>query len=109
LHEIFFSEFPIIFYEWIARIAEKKTCFRKDQTTIWNTVSINQLKSVRKSISRVVDYWFDNILGGYITEFTVDTVKSYSVAERDFFKRPRGKYINSLNLWTKMLLCENVS
>ena len=56
LHEIFFSEFPIIFYEWIARIADKKNCFRKYQPTIWNVVSVNRLKSVSNSISRVVDY-----------------------------------------------------
>ena len=61
---------------------------------------------MRNSISRVVDYWFGSILGGYITEFAVDTVKSYSVAEREVFKGPRGKYINSLKLWTKMLLCK---
>jgi len=106
LHEIFFAEFPIIFYEWISRIAEKKTCFRRDQPTIWNVVSINRLKSVSNSISRVVDYWFDSIVGGYIIEFLVDIVKSYSAAEREFFQGPRGKYLNSLKLWTKMLLCE---
>jgi len=102
LHEILFSEFPIIFYEWIALIAKKKNCFRKDTPTIWNAVSINRLKSVSNSISRAADYWFDSILGGYITEFTIDTVKSYSAAERYFYKGPRGKYLNSLKLWTKM-------
>ena len=105
LHEFFFTKFPIIFYEWIAIIAKKKNCF-KATPTIWNTVSINHLKSVRNSISRVVDYWFDSILGGYIAEFVVDTVKSYSVVERESFKGPRGKYLNSLKLWTKMMLCE---
>ena len=70
-------------------------------------MSINRLKSVSNSISRAVDYWFDNILGGYITEIAVDTVKYYSTAEREFFKGPRGKYLNSLKLWTKILLCEN--
>ena len=33
LHEILFSEFPIIFYEWIARIAKRKNCFKGDQPT----------------------------------------------------------------------------
>ena len=106
LHEIFFCEFPIIFYEWIAIIAQKKKCF-KATPTIWNVVSINYLKSVSKSISRVVDFWFDSIIGGYITEFAVYTIKSYSVAEREFFTGPRGKYLNSLKFWSKILLCEN--
>ena len=105
LHEIFFCEFPIIIYEWIAIIAQKKKCF-KATPTIWNVVSINCLKSVSNSISRAVDFWFDSIIGGYITEFAVDTVKSYSAAKREFFKGPRGKYLNSLKLWTKILFCE---
>ena len=105
LHEIFVSEFPIIFYEWIAIITQKKNCF-KATPTIWNDVTINYLKSVSNSISRAMDYWFDSIIGGYITEFAVDTVKYYSAAERELFKGPSGKYLNSLKLWTKILLCE---
>ena len=105
LHENFFCEFPIIFYEWIAIITQKNKCF-KATPTIWNVVSVNCLKSVSNSISRAVDYWFDSIIGGYITEFAVDIVKSYSAAEREFFKGPRGQYLKSLKLWTKILLCE---
>ena len=66
LHEIFFCEFPIIFYKWIAIIAQKNKCF-KDTPTIWNVVSISHVKSVSNSISRAVDYLFDSIIGGYIT------------------------------------------
>ena len=43
---------------------------------------------------------------GYITEFVVDTVKSYNDTEREFFKGPRGIFILSLQLWIKMLICE---
>jgi len=105
-HKILFVEFPIIFYEWLSKIAEKKNCFKKDQPTSWNPILINQLKSVSNLISQAVDFWFDSILGGYITEFIVDTIKSYSEAEREFFRGPRGKFMNSLKMWTEMLLCE---
>jgi len=105
MHEIFFVEFPIIFHEWLSRITDRKNCFKGDQSTRWNPVLINRLKIISNSIYRAVDYWFDSILGGYITEFAVDTVKSYSAAEREFFQGPRGKFLNSL-MWTKMLLCE---
>ena len=81
LHEIFFCEFPLIFKEWIAIIAQKNKCF-KATPTIWNVVSINRLKSVSNSISSAIDFWFDSIIGGYITEFAIDTVKPYSAAER---------------------------
>ena len=53
-----------------------------------------------------MDFWLNNLLEGFITEFAVDTLKAYSEVERLFFKGYRGKYLNSLNLWIKMLLCE---
>ena len=57
-------------------------------------------------ISHAIDYWIYSILEGYITEFNVDTINSYSAVEREFFKGPQGKFLISLNLWIKMLLCE---
>ena len=48
----------------------------------------------------------DSILEGYITKFVVDTTKSYSEAEREFFRGPRGEFLNYLKPWTKMLLCK---
>jgi hypothetical protein len=33
-----------------------------------------------------VDFWLDNITAGFITEFAVDTVKSYTVAEKGFLE-----------------------
>jgi len=106
MHEIIFCEFLVIFHEWLSRIVERKNCFKRDQPTSWNPSLINHLENSRNPISRVADYWFDCILGGYITEFVVDTIKSYSTVEQEFFKGPRGKFLNSLKLWTKMLLCE---
>ena len=46
------------------------------------------------------------MLSGFITEFTIDTVKAYSEVEQQFFKGYQGKFFNSLNLWIKMLLCD---
>ena len=51
--------------------------------------------------------WIDSILEGYIIEFSVDTVKSYGDMEREFFKGPRGRFLLSLKLSIKMLICEN--
>lgn len=47
-----------------------------------------------------------SIMGGFITEFTIDTSISYSEVERRFFKGPRGKYLKDLKTWIKMILCE---
>ena len=53
-----------------------------------------------------IDHWLDRIIGGFITEFAVDTSVSYNEAERRFLKGSRGKYVKFLNTWIKMLLCE---
>ena len=44
--------------------------------------------SVSNTISRVVDFWVDGILQGYITEFAVDTITSYSEARKKYSKDP---------------------
>ena len=56
--------------------------------------------------SRAIEVWLNNILERLITKFVVNAVKSYSDAERDFFKGPRGRFLLSLQLWIKMFICE---
>jgi hypothetical protein len=51
-----------------------------------------------------VDFWLDNIIAGFITEFAVDTLKSYIVAKKDFLKGPSGRYIRSFYMSIKILL-----
>lgn len=46
------------------------------------------------------------MLYGYITEFFVDYTKSYSVAEINLFKGPRGRYLRAMIFWIKMALCD---
>ena len=53
-----------------------------------------------------MDFWLNSLLEGFVTEFAVDMLKDYNEAKRLFFKQYHGKYLNSLNLWIKMLLCE---
>ena len=48
----------------------------------------------------------DSILEGYITEFNVNTNKSYNEAEREFINEPRGRFLLSLQLSIKMMVCE---
>jgi hypothetical protein len=62
---------------------------------------IKKVNRVDNIVSRAVDHWFDSTIGGYITDFAIDRVESYSQAERYFFKGPRGKFLN-----IKMLLHE---
>jgi hypothetical protein len=55
----------------------------------------------------VVDLWIDNIVAGFITEFVVDTVNSYTAVEKDFLKLPIGRYIISFYTSINILLYEN--
>jgi hypothetical protein len=38
--------------------------------------------------SYVIDFWIDSILGGYVTEFSIDHNQAYNVVEIDFFQGP---------------------
>ena len=64
------------------------------------------MKNLDNPITRAVELWLVSVLEGFITEFAVDQRKSFSEAERYFFKGYRGKYLKSLNLSIKMLLHE---
>lgn len=106
LHEVFFASFPTELHAWLLRLAENKTSTHSDKPVEWTPELIQRLKRTDNPISRAVDFWLINLLEGFATEFVVDTLKAYSEAERQFFKGYYGKYPNSLNLWIKMLLCE---
>lgn len=105
-HEIFFSLFSNNFYKWLSILAENNTCFRNHNPTMWTPKMIKQLRKIDNTIARVVNYWIENIIGGFITKFVIDTSVSYSEDECKFFKGPWGKYLNSLKLCINMLLCE---
>jgi hypothetical protein len=47
-----------------------------------------QLQQVDNKFMRAIDFWLDNIVAGFITEFVVDTMKSYSAAEKELLKGP---------------------
>ena len=91
---------------WLSRLEENKNSSHSDKHVEWTPEVIQRLKKTDNSISRAVDFWPNSLLEGFVTEFTVDTLTIYSEAERLFFKGYHGKYLNSLNLWIKMLLCE---
>ena len=64
------------------------------------------MKSINNAISQEIDFWLVSLLEGFVIEFAVDQRKSFSEAERYFFKGYHGKYLSSLNLFIKMLLHE---
>ena len=106
LHDIFLATFPSKWHAWLSRLVESKTSTHSDRPAEWTPELIQRLKRTNNPISRAVDFWLISVLEGFVTEFTVDTLKAYNEAERYFLKGYHGKYLNSLSLWIKMLLCE---
>ena len=107
IHEIFFSSFLIELNEWITKLANGQGRCRLDNPIVWTPKLVRILESYEDIITRIISHWLDCIIGGFVTEFAVDTSASYSEAERRFFKGPRGKYLKSLISWIEMLLCEH--
>ena len=93
-------------HAWLSRLAENKTSTHSDKPVEWTPEVIERLKRIDNSISRAVDFSPNSLLEGFVTEFAINTLKAHSEAERCFFKGYHCMYLNSLNLWIKMLLCE---
>jgi hypothetical protein len=106
LNEIFFCDFPHLLQQWLLRLKDNHPT-NKIRQMEWNPMEITQLQKVNKKFTRVVDFWLDNIVAWFITEFVEDTVKSCTKKEHDFLKGPRGRYIRLLYNSIKILLYNN--
>jgi hypothetical protein len=106
VHEILFAGVHKVLYEWLAILVDTQFEIRSRPLMVWTTMLINKFKRINNVVSRVVDLWFDNTIGGYINKFSIDKVESYSQVERYLFKGPRGKFLQFLKRKIKMLLHE---
>jgi hypothetical protein len=106
IHKIFFGGIHKELYKSLARLVDTQFEIRSRPPVVWTSTLIKKVKRVDNVVSRVVDHWFDITIGGYITEFSIDRVDSYSQVERYFFKGPRGKFLHFLKLKIKILLHE---
>jgi hypothetical protein len=106
MHDIFFEEVHKELYEWLSRLTNTKLKIRSRPPMVQTTTFIKKFKKVDNDVSRAVDIWFDITIAGYIIEFSINTVESYSQEERYFFKGPRGNFLHFLKLKIKMLLHE---
>jgi hypothetical protein len=92
-----------VLQEWISRLKDNHPT-NQIRKLEWNPVEIVQLQQIDNKFTRVVDFWLDNIIARFITEFAIDTAKSYNATEQEFLKGPRGRYIRSLYTSIKILL-----
>ena len=85
---MFFCSFPIELYEWITKLADSQGRWKLDNPIVWTPKLVHRLEASEDKITCAIDHWLDRIIGGFITEFAVDTSVSYSEAERSFLKGP---------------------
>lgn len=67
---------------------------------------IQKIKTISNRVSHTIELWLDNVLGGYVTKCSIDFTHSYSAAEIEFFKESHGRYLKSMYMLIKMLLCD---
>jgi hypothetical protein len=72
LHEIFFVDFLIVLVEWLKRSTKKNGTFCIVVPRSWTPEFIHKVNTISNQISCIVDFWLDSVLGGYITEFSID-------------------------------------
>ena len=90
----------------MAKFSRKKINFQGGESTSWTPELIQELQETNDRELWAVEVWLDSILEGYITEFAVDTKNSFIEAKREFFSGPRGRFLLSLQLSIKQLVCE---
>ena len=93
-------------HEWLSRLVTRQTKFQRREAIKWSAQLIHKLTNVSDPISIDVDFWVDHSLQGYITEFVVEMITSYSEAEIIFFQGPRRRYLLSICTWINMLIYE---
>ena len=86
IHEISFCSFPIELYEWITKLEDSQGRWKLDSTIVWTPELVHKLEAYEDKIARVVNHCLNCVIGGFVTEFTVDTLVSYSESKIRFFK-----------------------
>ena len=102
---IFFATFGNELYDWLSKLTDM-SIFKKKRNIVGTPELIHIVKNLDNPNTRTVGFWLASVLEGFVTKFAVDQRKSFSKAERYFFKGYHGKYLKSLNLSIKMLLHE---
>jgi hypothetical protein len=75
VHDIFFAGVHKELYEWLAGLEDTRFEIRSRAPIVWTLVLIKKVNKVDNVVSRAIDLWFDNTIGGYITEFSIDIVE----------------------------------
>jgi hypothetical protein len=89
MHEIFFVEFPCLLYEWLKRKTTTNSTMWPLEPMVWDQAMLDRLKVLDNKWTRDIDFWFSQVKEGYIIEFVVEYIDSFSEAERKFTEGSR--------------------
>ena len=81
VHEVFFSTFPCELHEWLSKLLDSEPTWKHDDPIVWTLELVKHLEGSDYKVARAIDYWIDIILGGFITEFSINKYVSYSKDE----------------------------
>lgn len=84
--EKFFYFFPCELHEFLSRLAYNQGMLRLDDPIVWTLEPVRHLEASETNIAWAVDHWIDQILRSFVTEFSIDTIVSYSESEHILFK-----------------------
>ena len=62
IHEIFFTEFPIVLHDLFSRLATCHKNFQRREAVEWSDQLVREITSVSNPIYRAVDYLVESIL-----------------------------------------------
>ena len=63
------------------KLADSQGRWKLDNPIVWTPELVHRLEALEDNIMCVVDHWLDQIIGGFVTEFAVDTSVSYGEVE----------------------------
>jgi len=55
--------------------------WRLDGPIVWTPELMHRLEAFEDKIAHAADHWLDHIIGGFVTEFVIDTLINYNEVE----------------------------
>ena len=63
------------------KLADSHGRWKLDSPIVWTLELIQKLEASEDKIARTVNYWLNCVIGGFVTEFVVDTLVNYNEVE----------------------------
>ena len=70
------------------KLTDSQGRWKLDSPIVWTPELVQRLEASRDKIAHATNHWINHIIGGFVTEFAVDTSVSYNEVERSFLKGP---------------------